>query len=330
MKQRHAEILAALLLGALAPLLVVSSSVHSRRAQSSPPRFSERAATEAAETTAPDGAVQSGAVIPVLLPDGTVERMDLEEYVGGVILGELPADFSQEAKKAQAVVARTYALRSCEAGVKHPQGAVCTEASCCQSYCAPEAYLAAGGTQEAVDCAREASRATAGEVLTYGGRLIDATYFSCSGGRTEDAVAVWGADVPYLQATDSPGEEGATHYTDTVRFGAEEFQRLLGVTLDAPAEQWFGAVRYTDGGGVAQMEIGGVAYDGTTLRRLLNLRSTAFTMTAVGSTVTVTTKGFGHRVGMSQYGAQAMAAAGSSYTDILLHYYQGVRIGTAD
>ncbi len=328
MKQRRWEILTALGMGLLMPLLIVSLSAKGR----------SRVPKKTAQPTAPSVAATdptekekervSKATLPVLLSDGSVVQMDMDAYLTGVLLGELPADFEQEAKKAQAVVARTYALRSVQSGKKHPQGAVCTNASCCQSYCAPEAYLAAGGTQQAINQAKAAAQETAGMVLTYDGQLIDATYFSCSGGRTEDAVAVWGSDVPYLQATDSPGEEEATHYMDTVRFTAEEFQNLLGVSLDPPAEQWIGAASYTDGGGVAQITIGGTVYEGTTLRRLLGLRSTAFTMTALGNTVTVTTKGYGHRVGMSQYGAEAMAASGSSFTDILLHYYKGVRVET--
>ena len=140
---------------------------------------------------------------------------------------------------------------------------------------------------------------------------------------TEDAAAVWGADIPYLQATESPGEEGATHYIDTVTFSAVEFQNALGVSLKGNAATWLGPVQYTRGGGVDTIEIGGTVYQGKTLRKLLNLRSTAFTMTAVGDTVIITTKGFGHRVGMSQYGAEAMAVDGYDYTEILAHYYKG-------
>ena len=167
---------------------------------------------------------------------------------------------------------------------------------------------------------------TAGLVLTYNGSLIDATYFSCSGGRTEDAAAVWGADVPYLQAVDSPGEEGAAAYESEVYFTKSEFARLLGRELAGSPTQWLGKVSYTDGGGVATMVIGGVTYTGKELRSLLGLKSTAFTMTADASGITVVTKGNGHRVGMSQYGAEAMAVLGSSYEEILAHYYQGTVI----
>ena len=167
---------------------------------------------------------------------------------------------------------------------------------------------------------------TSGYVLTYQGELIEATYFSCSGGSTEDAVAVWGTDVPYLRATDSPGEENAAHYTDTVTFTPAEFANALSLELTGNPAGWLGKVTYTAGGGVDTMEIGGISFKGTALRKILNLRSTAFTMSAGENGITVTTKGYGHRVGMSQYGADAMAVAGSSFAEILAHYYRGTTL----
>ena len=266
--------------------------------------------TEAAET------------VSVLIGE-QLKTMDLEEYLTGVLLGELPAEFHPEAKKAQAVVARTYTLRTVLFKDKHP-GAVCTDFACCQGYCSPDAYIAAGGSETAVSSAREAVQATEGLVLTYRGELIDATYFSCSGGQTEDAVAVWGADIPYLQSVPSPGEEQATHYSDSVVFTPQQFQQALGRTLSGQPENWIGAVIYTQGGGVGTMYIGGQAYSGTQLRSLLGLRSTAFSVSVSQGLLTVTTKGFGHRVGMSQYGAEAMAQEGNAYREILQHYYAGV------
>lgn len=148
--------------------------------------------------------------------------------------------------------------------------------------------------------------ATSGWVLTYEGELIEATYFSCSGGSTEDAAAVWGTEFPYLQAVASPGEEKAAHYTDTVRLSAEAFQDALGVTLSGSPGSWFRDVTYTDGGGIDTIVIGGTSYKGTSLRSALGLRSTAFSISTTEDTVTITTRGYGHRVGMSQYGADAM------------------------
>ena len=265
-------------------------------------------------------------IVPVLLKNGKINQMGLEEYLVGVLLGEMPMEFNMEALKAQAIVARTYALRRYRVAPKHDEGAICVNSACCQSFCSPESFLSNGGTEDEVNKAISAVSLTAGKVIIYNGALIDATYFSCSGGRTEAALAVWGADVPYLQSVDSPGEENATHYTDSVIFSKEEFAEKLGLSLSGDSINWFGAITYTDGGGVDTMIIGGVAFKGTELRQKLAICSTVFTVTPLGNDIFISTKGFGHRVGMSQYGAEAMAEAGSNYEEILMHYYPGTSI----
>lgn len=259
-----------------------------------------------------------------VLIDGEVVSMELEDYVVGVVLGEMPSSFQPEALKAQAVAARTYALCVCSGG-RH-DGAVCIHYSCCQTYFSPESFLANGGKPEALEKIRWAVENTAGQVLTYNGRLITATYFSCSGGSTEDAVAVWGTEIPYLQSVESPGEEFAAVYKDTYTFTPEAFQSALCTRLDGDPDTWFGNVTYTEGGGVATMEIGGVAYRGTTLRTLLGLRSTVFSVSVADGVIRIATLGYGHRVGMSQYGAEAMAQSGFNYSQILAHYYTGASL----
>ena len=267
-----------------------------------------------------------GYLLPVLLDGGKLQQMELEEYVACVVLAEMPASFESEALKAQAVVARTYALKRHRSDNKHEGGAVCTDPACCQAYCTREAYLKKGGSISSVEKVFQAVESTRGQVITYNGTLIEATYFSCSGGRTEDAVAVWGADIPYLQAVDSPGEESATHYMDTVTFSVKEFAQRMGLEQSRLTGNWIGAITYTSGGGVDTIRFAGQQFSGTTVRQKLNLRSTAFVITAVGSTVTVTTKGYGHRVGMSQYGAEAMAVSGKNHRQILSYYYQGTTL----
>lgn len=254
------------------------------------------------------------------------KEMELEEYITGVVLAEMPAGFHEEALKAQAVVARTYTARKLVLP-KHEDASVCMDSACCQAYCSIDDYLTAGGSEADVAKIRQAVTATENMVLLYMGELIEATYFSCSGGRTEDAVAVWGSDVPYLQSVDSPGEEKATHYMDTVTFSLSSFCEKLGIHDPIGTESLIGQITYTQGGGVKTIMINGAEFTGVTLRQKLGLRSTAFVITAIGNTVTVTTKGFGHRVGMSQYGADAMALSGSSWNEILEHYYQGAQAG---
>lgn len=262
-----------------------------------------------------------------VLKKDKIEQMSLEEYVFCVVLAEMPAEFDVEALKAQAVVARTYTCKKLEDS-KHKNADVCTDSACCQAYMDTAGYLLSGGTNEDLNKIRSAVESTAGEVLKYGNELIEATYFSCSGGKTEDAAAVWGSDVPYLQAVDSPGEEKAAHFTDTVRFSVKEFSNCLGQEFSGNPGKWIEHISYTEGGGVASIVLQGTTYSGTEIRQKLGLRSTAFVMTITGDTVTVTTKGFGHRVGMSQYGAEAMAVQGSDYREILDHYYTDTTLST--
>ena len=264
--------------------------------------------------------------ILVLSEESQTIEMELCDYLTGVVLAEMPVSFEDEALKAQSVVARTYIIRASKGASKHDSAAVCMDSACCQGYLAPDTFLIKGGNERDVQRIRELIAETAGEVLTYEGELIEATYFSCSGGVTEDAVAVWGADVPYLQSVESPGEEQAAHYTDTVTFSAEEFASRLGISLTGRPSGWFSNITYTEGGGVASIKIGTESFSGTQLRRLLGLRSTAFEIATEDDSISVTTRGYGHRVGMSQYGANAMAASGSTYGEILTYYYQGTQL----
>lgn len=268
------------------------------------------------------------ATIQVLTDTGLM-KMDLNDYLVGVLLCEIPGDFHKEAQKAQAIVARTYTMRTTQFKDKHASNAICTDPGCCQGYTDPSDYLLNGGNEARIALARKAVIETENQILTYEGELIDATYFSCSGGKTEDALAVWGVDIPYLQSVPSPGEENVAYYWDSCQFSYEEFQYALGQKIPDSPDNWFGAVTYTKGGGVESMMIGGRLYSGTELRSILGLRSTAFSITVSDEVITVTTRGFGHRVGMSQYGAQAMALRGKCCAEILEHYYPGAVIDKA-
>lgn len=263
--------------------------------------------------------------IPVLNGQ-TVQMMDMDAYLTGVLLAEMPADFHEQALMAQAVAARTCTLQCVQGRKKHEGNAICTDPGCCQAYMSPEDYRKEGGEEEKIQKVSKAVAETTGAYLIYEGKLIEATYFSCSGGRTEDAVAVWGTDVPYLQSVESPGEEQAESYTNTVTYTAEQLAKCLGRTLAGDPSVWLGQVTRTRGGGVATMVLAGITYTGIELRSLLDLYSTAFTMQAKDGCVVVTTYGRGHRVGMSQYGAQAMAEAGNDYKQILAYYYPGTEL----
>lgn len=282
--------------------------------------------SDATEGSVTQPKVQAYASIMVGQSEETAIQMDLEAYILGVLIGEMPAGFDVQALKAQAVVARTFAIKSINTGYKHKNYDVCTDSSCCQSFYNPDKYLSDGGSEEELNKFQTAVEDTVGQVLLYEGKLIEATYFSCSGGKTEDAKAVWGTDIPYLKALDSPGEENAAHFTDTVVFTAGEFESKIGEKLDGLPGTWIGNVTYTNGQGVATIQIGNKTYSGTQIRKMLGLRSTAFVISIVGDRVTITTKGFGHRVGMSQYGADAMAVQGYEYKEILDYYYPGTSL----
>ena len=266
-------------------------------------------------------------LLPVLR-DGEVVSMTLHDYLVGVVLAEMPLSFPEEALKAQVTASRTYALRRYEHR-RHEAAAVCTEAGCCQGWRDPE-------TADPADRARAeaAVDATDGLAICYEGKLIEATFFACSGGRTEDAAAVWGGELPYLRAVDSPGEEEAAHFTDETRVPLEEFRAALAEldeAVDFPEALggWVGDVRYTPGGGVDEIVLGGRPFTGKQLRKTFGLRSTAFTLELTAEEAVFVTKGFGHRVGMSQYGAAAMAREGAGFVEILEWYYQGVSVAPA-
>lgn len=259
-----------------------------------------------------------------VLVDGAVCEQTLHDYLVCVLLAEVPSGFAAEALKAQACAARTFALRQAGGGQARG-GRRLRQRRLLPGLVRPRAVAGARGGGGGRDGDGRACP------VVYDGQLIDATYFSCSGGRTEAAVAVWGGEIPYLQSVPSPGEEDAPRETETLTFTAEEFRDRItparpDADLSGTPETWFGTVRYTEGGGIGTLELGGASFTGTELRRLLGLRSTDIEFSPQEDGVTVTTHGFGHRVGLSQYGAEAMARAGRRFDEILLHYYQGTEI----
>ena len=323
MRKKHNELLVVILLVLIYPAMLASLIIRYDAPMGIQEALQESGSRETDAMTA--------VCINVVTADDGICEMLLDDYLTGVLLAEMPLSFDSEALKAQAVVARTYTLRRRLLGGKHVGASVCVDSNCCQGYMTPESFYASGGSDALFAKAQKAVEDTAGRVLVYNDQLIDATYFSCSGGMTEDAVAVWGADIPYLQAQPSPGEEDAQHYMDTITYSKEEFFRLLQIENTATSNQISNIV-YTAGGGVDTIEICGKEFKGTQMRQLLGLRSTAFVISIVAGRVTITTKGFGHRVGMSQYGADAMARQGKTYEEILLYYYQGteIKVDTGD
>lgn len=269
-------------------------------------------------------------LVVLLQRGGAVESVPMREYLTCVALSELYADFSEEAFKAQIVAARTIALSTAQKH-KHGNCDICADPGCCQACHTVDALRQKLGASfdAAWERAENAAIATDGEVLRYDGALCEATYFSASGGRTESAVAVWGGDVPYLQSVDSPGEETAKAYASTVTVGAETARSALtelGAQLSDEPTSWIGEITRTAGGGVASVTVGGKRFSGAQMQRLFGLASTNFTVTASADALTFAVRGSGHRVGMSQFGAEAMARQGKTYREILTHYYTGASV----
>ena len=270
-----------------------------------------------------------------LLAGARLVTYTLHDYLCGVLCAELPAEFPEECWKAQAVAARSYALYKMEhdppAG--HLGAQMCTDYTCCTGFRAPAEALAVwgSGAQTLIDRAEAAVSATDGIVAVYDGAVIGAVWHSASAPWTAAAAQVWGGEVPYLQETESPGGTDSASYYGETRIPVREF--LETVTAAEPAAEfgsdpltWFQNSVRSRGGYIVTVEVGGVPMRGSTVRSLLELPSAAFTYRSEGQELVFSTEGTGHGVGMSQYGAAAMARAGSSWDQILTHYYSGIKL----
>lgn len=270
--------------------------------------------------------------------DGEARTMKLEDYVVSVVAGEISPDFPMEAIRAQAVAARTYALYKQQAGrpAQHEDADVCDDPAHCAAFVdlAVEAAARWGDqADEAQDIIRQAVADTAGQVLTYEGKPIVAVFSAAAGEKTERAVDVWGSEIPYLQCVDSPGGEACPKYYDAVVLTADEIREraakaLPSADLSGDPSGWFKASERSEAGGIVRMKFGGVEVKGTVMRTLLGLNSTNFTVKIDGNTLTFTTTGYGHGVGLSQWGAKYSAEQGQTYAEILAHYYPGTTLTT--
>ncbi len=261
--------------------------------------------------------------------------MDLEAYIVCVVAGEMPISYEPEALKAQAVAARTYAYRKIQQGSCGRSGAdVCTDSGHCQAFSDLQSRKQRWGDNFDANEAKleQAVYATAGIIMTYGGKPIDALYFSTSGGRTEDVENVYSEALPYLRGVESPGEEDAPRYQSTQSFKSADFIKTLkqanaktGITVKNLAKNIKEPVRFPSGR-VDTIKIGTATFTGKTISRLFSLGTTYFSIAVHAQDVIITTHGYGHGVGMSQVGANAMAKGNSTYDQILRHYYTGIAL----
>ena len=271
---------------------------------------------------------------------GQVQEMDMGTYLLGVLRAEMPASFEEEALKAQAIAARTYTLYRIRGGgnANHPDADACDDHTCCKAYLSAEQAAANWGSMAVYyeEKLARAVRETDGEVLLYDGVPILAVFFSSADGSTQGAGDVWMNDLPYLQKVDSPEtEELVPNYYSVATFTAAEFKSLIlaakpDADLSGSPEGWIRDIVRNDSDYVASVTVGGVKMRGNDLRTLLSLRSPSFTVDCSGDTLTFHVTGYGHGVGMSQYGANALAKEGCSAEEIVQHYFSGAVVGYYD
>ena len=277
-----------------------------------------------------------GSILLRVLDGETVTEMTLGEYLLGVVRAEMPASFEPEALKAQAAAARTYTMYKLSGGGNHGDTAhVCTDHTCCQAYADKEAAWRGWGKQAAEYEQKIAAavRETDGQLILWEDEPVLAVFHAASAGQTRPAGEVWQNDLPYLQAVASPeGESAAPDYYSRVEFSTKALrEKLLAAfpeaELSGSAQDWLRRADVDEAGSVRTVEVGGVKVKGADVRTALGLRSACFTWEAEEDTVVFFVTGYGHGVGMSQYGTNAMAAAGKDWREILTHYYTGVTIG---
>ncbi|MDQ0214124.1 stage II sporulation protein D [Oikeobacillus pervagus] len=263
----------------------------------------------------------------------TVEKLPLEKYVAGVVAAEMPADFEKEALKAQALSARTFIVKKIMNPTNGtlPQNADVTDTIQHQVYKNQQELkgIWGKGFDWKMKKIEKAVSETAGQILTYNGEPIEASFFSTSNGFTENSESYWNHSIPYLKSVESPWDKNSPKFQSKKSLKLSEFEAKLGVKLNTTKDVGIITAR-TPGKRVATVKIGNQELTGREVREKLDLRSTDFSWVLKGDEIIITTKGYGHGVGMSQYGANGMAKEGKNYKEIVKHYYQDVEISPSE
>lgn len=256
---------------------------------------------------------------------GDIEEIPFEEYIVGVLAGEMPIYFEKEAFKAQAVAARSYALKRMEYNSDNEYDVV--DSIMNQVYLDNEYLKKAWGDEYIINInkLREAVNETSGEYLVYDDEVIDAMFFSTSNGYTEDAVTVFNIDLPYLQSVKSAWDEDTSSAFRAIKtISASNFYETLGLSYSETLN--VKVIRRSSTNRIIDININGKDFSGRDLYNRLGLKSTDFSLKKEGDNIIINTTGYGHGVGMSQYGALGMAQEGYSYNEILSYYYTGTSI----
>lgn len=258
--------------------------------------------------------------ITVYRLNGSVINLNMTDYLIGVVSSEMPASFNLEALKAQSVLARTYALKAKQTGKK------LTDTVSTQSYIDIDQMKNKWGNSfnTYYNKIKNAVENTNEEYLSYNGNYIEALYHSTNNGKTESSLDVFGNYYPYLISVSSEYDKNASSYLRTINMPLDTISNKLGLNLNN--DSVISILSYTDGGNIKEININGNNFSGKKVRELLGLRSTDFDISISDNNANITTRGYGHGVGMSQYGANGMANAGYGYKDILSHYYPGTTL----
>jgi stage II sporulation protein D len=263
----------------------------------------------------------------------TIEQVPLESYIQGVVASEMPAEFELEALKAQALAARTYIVRRLIAKdySDSPEGSFVTDTQMHQVYQNEEELRERWGLEYERKISRinQAVNGTVGQVLTYEGRPINATFFSTSNGYTENSEDYWTATIPYLRSVASPWDELSPRFKDQIIISLEEFQKKLGVQMALPVSTngtFSHILSMTSGNRVKEVKVGDHVFTGKEVREKLGLSSSHFNFEFNKGQVIVNTLGWGHGVGMSQWGANGMAQEGYTAEEIVKYYYKNIKV----
>lgn len=267
--------------------------------------------------------------------NGEIEEIELDKYLINVVSAEMPVSYHIEALKAQAVVARTYTIYKIQ-NKKHYNADICDDSACCQAWISKEDRFARWEESERENNWKKIEQCvydTAGEIITYDSKPINAFFHANSGGKTELPVNVWGGGtgLPYLQVVETLGEEGYTQYSSEVILKKDELiekvkTKHVDIIINFDNEEEIKIIEYTESGRVKTVKIGNYEFSGVEIRTLLGLRSTNFEITREEDRIKFIVKGYGHGVGMSQTGADTKAKQGNNYKDIIKHFYVGVEI----
>lgn len=255
---------------------------------------------------------------------GNVDKVPLEEYVYGVVSSEMPISFEYEALKAQAVASRTYVMYQMKKNINNKYDVYDSENS--QVYMS-DVELKSKWDDKYVEYSNKIKQVildTLGQYLTYDGNIIESFFFSTSVGYTENSEDVFSEKLPYLRSVESKWDESSPVYNDEKTISKNEFYSMLSMKYSDKLE--ITDIEKTNTGRIESLKINGEKFTGKEIRSKLGLRSTFFEITDNNENITIKTRGYGHGVGMSQYGANGMALSGFTYDQILKYYYTDVKI----